>query len=106
MGQRPDIEAIEAREQAATPGPWESSDPRGRAHGYVFGLWSGYDGEVTIGDAVFIAHARTDVPALIAYARELEGVLRDLTEAAERYDVAIEQAPVYRALALLEQVPR
>jgi hypothetical protein len=54
------IEEIKAREQAATPGPWEDA---------VTDVWLGdrHIAEVYAGlDADFIAHARTDIPELIA----------------------------------------
>jgi hypothetical protein len=44
-----DLAAIRARCDAATPGPW------------------------TCDDGDFVAHARTDIPALLAYIDELEG---------------------------------
>ncbi len=78
-----DLDAIEARANAATPGPWEVEE-------YVGVLESTsvldrvseptHDWERRIiasslpdepADAAFIAHARTDVPALIAEVRRL-----------------------------------
>lgn len=62
------LDEIEARANAATPGPWTPQTIR---------LYDGVDlPDETVAqwqrDAVFIAHARTDVPALIARVRELE----------------------------------
>jgi hypothetical protein len=54
------IDEIEARERAASPGPWRASSPD-RGEAYVFGLEQGYEGEMSVGDARFIAHAREDV---------------------------------------------
>lgn len=77
---RPDLDAIEARANAATPGPWCSSSEYGY---WQIGPTSG-DGcerllDIDVGnsdnahhDAPFVAEARTDIPALLAYARELE----------------------------------
>lgn len=65
---KPDIKAIEARAAAATPGPWEASKDG----------WTAWAGNVKIADyldpdnAEFIAHARTDIPRLLDYIKELE----------------------------------
>lgn len=71
---RIDLDAIEARATAATPGPWSVSvdgitveDPDGRD---VCDAWQ------SDGDAAFIAHARADVPALIDELRALREVER------------------------------
>jgi hypothetical protein len=85
-----ELDAIEARAAAATPGPWAAEDERhGKGScsccGEVLYAWnivapsrevvvSAMD-DVTPGvhgdaDATFIAHARTDVPALITALRE------------------------------------
>lgn len=59
---------IKAREQAATPGPWKVgisaliTDANGHA------LFFGEDAK---GNADFIAHARTDIPALISEVERL-----------------------------------
>lgn len=69
-----DLDAIEARANAATPGPpwgWAVSDDRrwvdvtARGHDRV--IATTYDDDL----AAFIAHARTDVPALVAEIRRL-----------------------------------
>lgn len=64
------LDEIEARANAATEGPWEWDPQDG---------WLGTEDEVTVGwkwgtltqegDGQFIAHARTDVPALVAALR-------------------------------------
>ena len=64
------LNEIEARANAATEGPWEWDPQDG---------WLGTEDEVTVGwkwgtltqegDGQFIAHARTDVPALVAALR-------------------------------------
>jgi hypothetical protein len=63
-----DLDAIEARANAATPGPWkycaDSDAIKGTNALIVRGARSN--------SGPFIAHARTDVPALIARVRELE----------------------------------
>ena len=58
---------IKAREQAATPGPWYADG---------WGLFDDIQGELvelhdTDPDAQFIAHARTDIPALVAEVERL-----------------------------------
>lgn len=80
LGHRPDVNAIEARANRATPGPWVRSDESSDVHGPDTGFSNGThicrietDGQ--FGDTAFIASARNDVPALIAYVRELESLL-------------------------------
>ena len=67
-----DLDAIEARANAATPGPWkycaDSDAIKGTNALIVRGARSN--------SGPFIASARTDVPALIARVRELEAQLR------------------------------
>ena len=78
-----DLDAIQARADAATPGPWvsrtcEPCAARDRLDLTIWGHgdremianWSEQD-EFYSGDAEFIAHARTDVPALVAEVRAL-----------------------------------
>lgn len=79
-----ELEAIEARANAATPGPWERW-PDDVDGGDGWALVSDADGEPVVGahpcpleqcadaeaDYAFIAHARSDVPALIAEVRRL-----------------------------------
>jgi len=87
----PDLDAIEQRAKAATPGPWavwhdldrQGFKTVGDAHSYQEILDSGETEECnptahvyTDEDAEFIAHARTDVPALLARGRELEAGVR------------------------------
>lgn len=69
------IAEIKAREQAATPGPWRYSD-------VACEIWN-EDGDTVVGgvdseevsisdtDTAFIAHARTDIPALLAEVERL-----------------------------------
>lgn len=73
-----DLDAIEARASAASPGPWQRGN---RIGGPATELDDAqvYGPEMTIydegghgwEDAEFIAHARTDVPALVAEVRRL-----------------------------------
>jgi hypothetical protein len=91
----PDLDAIGAREKAATPGPWHldglsilantqiSND--GPADGKwnrsvvcSVGAWG--SGRPTDADAAFIAHARTDVPQLRATVIQLRDLVRGLID--------------------------
>jgi hypothetical protein len=69
-----ELTGIEARANAATPGPWEAQ------HSYDDCWWLGgpeANGPDMLpqGDAEFIAHARADVPALVAEVRRLREAL-------------------------------
>ena len=85
---KPDLDAIQARCEAATPGPWYASDgyeswrvlsecsedERGRPR-IVFddgSAYGEYGAKCRIADRDFLMAARTDVPALLAYIDELE----------------------------------
>jgi hypothetical protein len=87
-----DLDEVEARANAATEGPWRAltSGRRGGDHWHVtdsdqsIALIHASDGEdedMREPDAEFIAHARTDVPALVAEVRRLRAKV-----------VAVEQA--------------
>jgi hypothetical protein len=75
---------IAERESAAYPGPWRRSDGEGSLERYVlseddiFAVSFGYRGNNTQAEADFIAHARADVPALLA---ELAAVRKERDEA-------------------------
>lgn len=84
-----DLEAIEARLKAATPGPWMSefwdgllfvSAIHDAGGSYVCELGLGSDSAAK--DAAFIAAAPTDVAALIAEVRRLRAAL-EVIEAIE-----------------------
>lgn len=69
----PDVAAIEARAAAATPGPWATDYVQGERAIISGGgprplvvPWSHADA-LMHDDAAFIAHAREDVPALLAH---------------------------------------
>jgi hypothetical protein len=88
-----ELQAVRGRCAAATPGPWlaepGASDPDApHLHGkYTFVLCSGPLSLATVwehapgGNGAFIAHARQDVPALLAEVERLRGALRSLEEA-------------------------
>ena len=63
-----EIKAIEARALAATPGPWSPCDSGETGEPVNDNFAISWEGERA--DVVFIAAARTDVPALIAALRE------------------------------------
>lgn len=76
------LQEIKAREQAATPGPWEF---------YCYGRYEDHDEavfenpideyEISVKeDAAFIAHARTDIPALAAEIERLQKLYTALAE--------------------------
>ena len=64
------LDKIEARADAATKGPWVctlNGDESEVTYANAPITWDDHGGEVfTEGDAEFISHARTDVPALVA----------------------------------------
>jgi len=85
---------IKAREQAATPGPWEYFDCANEiwsiAHKTVTNddtVIGGTEGEgisINKPDAAFIAHARTDIPALIAEVERLQNLCEENEQLIER----------------------
>ena len=76
------IEEIERRVNAATPGPWTQATDEGGPDCYVLSL--GPEKELLIEcldgphDAEFVAHARTDVPALLAEVERQAGEIEML----------------------------
>ncbi|MCA1571929.1 MAG: hypothetical protein LC798_16785 [Chloroflexi bacterium] len=81
--------AIRAREKAATPGPWTIDesfevDDKGTRATFVKGPLWWYDNYLeSEADAQFIAHARTDIPALLAAVDQLRGAANWLLEQVE-----------------------
>lgn len=78
-----ELAAIEARAKAATPGPWVVGETW-RDHvvdgRFQDGYWPvasqpgmDHEGAWLKGNAAFVAHAREDVPALVAEVRRLRG---------------------------------
>jgi len=85
-----DLAVIEARATAATDGPWEPEPTRAGDYMPYYGVkslakgwnvvharvdWEGFGHGSRQADAEFIAHARADVPALLAMVREQRAVL-------------------------------
>lgn len=68
-----ELEAIEARAAAATPGPWRQARYGGveTADGNTL-IFQAHDlAQFVEADEIFTAHARTDIPVLIAEIRRL-----------------------------------
>jgi hypothetical protein len=83
-----DLDAIERRANAATPGPWDCySDDEN-----TYAVQESDDGDMiceameSLKNANFIAHARTDVPALIAEVRNLRAKLAHLRALLDLHD--------------------
>lgn len=94
------LAAIEALEQAATPGPWQANkdgtiDADGRAEvlcrgevdcmSYCYGGTSVIEGDNLEADTAFIAASREAVPFLLALVRDQAAKLAAVEEVAERY---------------------
>jgi len=83
---RPDLDAIQARVDAATEGPWivfGSLPQWENEEDLSFGPDNAPEvGTVTegLGNAEFIAHARTDVPALLALVRSQQAKIERVEE--------------------------
>lgn len=83
-----DLDAILARAEAATEGPWEALDPGTRPRSSWVRVeqdsgrrWTEdtlISEELRGEDAQFIAHARTDVPALVAEVKRLRELLGEV----------------------------
>ncbi len=95
-----DLEAIKARAEAATPGPWEADGEPFLPQNWrpKLSVWANVGDEFShlvaavatpdkylgLTDADFIAHARTDVPALVAALEERDAEVERLREENER----------------------
>ncbi len=92
MSEPIDLDAIEARADAATAGAWRVwSGTRPYDEAAVETAWA-YEGDeevelvtdcCSVADAEFIAHSRTDVPALTARVRELEAYVSQFENCAK-----------------------
>lgn len=84
MTDRPDLDAIRQRADAATPGPWgvEQYGTTLAVHAYqvsdAVAMIGDEDHPPAGSDAEFIAHAREDVPALLAEVDRLTARVADL----------------------------
>jgi hypothetical protein len=76
------LDEIEARLAAATPGPWEAVTDDHK-HTKEHSIWADSKGDyvaewvATAPDAAMLAHAPTDLSALVAFARRVEEILGD-----------------------------
>ncbi|MFI9154531.1 hypothetical protein [Streptomyces sp. NPDC053367] len=87
---QPDLDQIEARANAATPGPWtleleqcDCSDGYCHHGTYVSAIYAEGERRDELGDFSdddwrFVIHARTDVPALVAEIRRLRAALTEI----------------------------
>lgn len=70
-----DLTEMKARIKGATPGPWAKSSGQLDLPGFVLSpstcAGCGEDWPLDAADADFIAHARTDLPALVAEVERL-----------------------------------
>ncbi len=112
-----DLEAIKARIEAATTGPWTHEIGEYSGDNWLIGslyLGTGLDnnthtvhvttdhihaselwGEGAGGDADFIAHAREDVPALVAEVERLQAEAEAVREKVEWYDMMHTPEPAW-----------
>lgn len=87
------LRKIEERAEQATPGPWDAGISRDEQHGemwYSHKVWplickiatkfapDTEIGGVDVANFEFIAHAREDIPALVAEVRRLQGEVKQL----------------------------
>ncbi len=82
-----DLDAIRARADAATPGPWDCERPNQAYRIYELSSQSPQGLNETLAeisgfnasaDAEFITHARTDIPALLAEVDQLRKIVSDV----------------------------
>lgn len=129
-----DLDAIEARANAATEGPWWRREGHAEIDGqnyaevlipgrvecgsYCYGGTSTIEGDRLDADLAFIAHARADVPALVAEVRRLReeaevdaGLIRSIIAAREHVERTLTaerddaRAAIARVQALHYPVP-
>lgn len=92
------LSEIEERVNKATAGPWTAlgdgdwQDVSGFAHDFGCGCCQREDGNFVAADAQFIAHARQDVPELIAEVRRLRAENAALLSIADRANELTDQA--------------
>jgi len=67
-----DLDAIKKREEAATEGPWPDNNTDNWR-------WPGIPRSQLAKNRHFIAHARTDIPALVAEVERLRAEIRKLS---------------------------
>lgn len=79
----PDLPSIRSRVEGATPGPWTlDADRCVRApNGLIMADWQCADDAGAEADCSFIAHARTDIPALLLALQQVIGERDELKNA-------------------------
>ncbi|ACZ29592.1 hypothetical protein Xcel_0553 [Xylanimonas cellulosilytica DSM 15894] len=86
-----DLDAIRGRAEAATPGPWRHAPAIGNGGRYVSHCVETADRETLIADRLYgptaksIAHARQDIPALLAELRRLSAWKAEAVEVLNAY---------------------
>lgn len=99
------MKEIEAREKAATEGPWVADIniygkgklvccrngflPKGDRVAEVLELLAGLDSDSAMANALFIAHARADIPYLVSRVEELEAALGEAIDRIDPYEESI-----------------
>ncbi len=78
-----DIQAAKARCKAASPGPWVKA-AGGHIHSRAWG--QGWVARANGNDAEFIAHARTDLPAVLEALEEAQGIIEAVKKEAHNWD--------------------
>jgi len=104
-----ELKEIEAREEAATPGPWlhKDADAYGvRSADGINGLRCVASGFLNNDDIEFVSHSRTDIPRLIKAIRERDKRIAELEEAIESASEAVYYGYRNRAFEVLELVLR
>ena len=94
------LKDVEAREKAATPGPWEISEYPEEVGPCcvegpgctIFPYAENERGELSVPNATFAAAARSDIPKLVAMVRRLLAKAGRIRSASEKGSVAYEQA--------------
>lgn len=86
-----DLNMIKERAKKATPGPWYADDERwpGNANlQYWFDThYDGVGAAATKADAEFIAHAREDIPRLVAEVERLRLAIREIQDITEDFNL-------------------
>lgn len=114
MSEPLNLAPIQAREAAATPGPWWNDSHEiyaGPTNDTLNSRWIGetcrvLDEAGSEADGAFCAHARTDVPALLAEVARLRAELTAVRALADRWDNALAvDKPYARALRVALNPP-
>lgn len=98
-----ELQAIEARERAATDGPWEYLG--GVVMNAVQAVNEGYEGLIEPADGNFIAHARQDIPALIAEVKRLSRVIDRARDNSDDVRLAIDAAVQEVSIGASDETP-